>query len=367
MTMLDLPMPVPRPAVPGDADELARLHVEAGLGQELDEAWRATYRDDLLLRLKDADPGLLAFVIDAPGTGGLASAAVGFVHATVCRPGSPAGVTAHLDSVTTLVPFRRRGYATAVTTAFLNNAAQRGCHGVTLTATDAGVGLYRRLGFIPHTRAMRRGLTPRTPPAGPPALTLAPADTTTLGSADLEETTMTHLGYDAKNPPPVRASGLGLIVKRSADTSQVLVVRPTYKDDGYYQLPGGGAHEDEPDWQATVREVKRETGLDVAPGRLLVKDWMAKNPRTGNAAGYNFVRFCGYFPEDFPTGTDITLPTAAEGERPDLDAYLWLDLDDLDVYCAPYQARRIRAAVTALLEGTFIELERGEPVLQDAA
>lgn len=178
---------------------------------------------------------------------------------------------------------------------------------------------------------------------------------------------MAHFDHDFTNPPPVRSGGLGLIVKRSGDTLQVLVVRPTYKDDGYYQLPGGLAHEDEPDWQATVREVKEETGLDVKPGRLLVKDWMPKNQKTGAAAGHNFVRFCGYFPEDFPTGTDITLPTAVEDEEPELDHYMWLDPAVLDLYCAPYQARRIRAAVTALLEDTFVELERGEPVLQDAA
>jgi len=113
------------------------------------------------------------------------------------------------------------------------------------------------------------------------------------------------------------------------------VVRPTYKDGGYYQLPGGGAHEGEPDWEATRREVKEETGLEVKAGWLLVKDWMPYNEATGHAAGHNFVRYCGTYPVDFPDGAKITLPIAdAEGNR-ELDDYRWLDSAEADRYCAP--------------------------------
>ncbi|MFD5029346.1 GNAT family N-acetyltransferase [Streptomyces sp. NPDC058405] len=153
--------PVVRLARAGDADELTRVHVEGGLGHVVTDVWRNTHRADLARRLLAADPDLVAVVaVGSDGAGmEIVSAAVGFIHPALCRPGSPAGRSAHLASVATLPRFRRSGYATAVTAAFITEVQARGCPAVTLTATDAGACLYRELGFAPHPRAMRLDLS----------------------------------------------------------------------------------------------------------------------------------------------------------------------------------------------------------------
>lgn len=152
--------PTPRPATASDADDLTRLHVEGGLGHLVNDGWRDTHRADLACRLQAADPNLVAFVVEPRGGAGIVSAAVGFLQTTLCRPSNPTGRSAHLASVTTLPGFRRRGFAAAVTTAFITEVAARGCPAVTLTATETGMNLYRALGFTPHTHAMRLDLTP---------------------------------------------------------------------------------------------------------------------------------------------------------------------------------------------------------------
>jgi 8-oxo-dGTP diphosphatase len=172
---------------------------------------------------------------------------------------------------------------------------------------------------------------------------------------------MSHSDTNPVTPPHVRIGGLGLILNESGD---VLTVHPTYKGEGekLYQLPGGGASEGEPDWQAVIREVWEETGLDVVPQRLLVKDWISVNETTGAAAGHNFVYYCGQFPD----GTQISIPRSEGGGKPELDEYRWIPPAELDDYCAPYQVRRIREALAAHANGSFANLERGYPITQAA-
>jgi 8-oxo-dGTP diphosphatase len=171
-----------------------------------------------------------------------------------------------------------------------------------------------------------------------------------------------HFDTNPKTPPRVRIGGLGLFLD---EQRRVLVVRPTYKGESQYiyQLPGGGAGEGEADWQALIREVKEETGLDIVPQRLLVKDWMPFNETTGAAAGHNFVRYCG----QIPASTPITLPRGEDGGKPELDDYQWIAPADLDNYCAPYQVRRIRAALAALADGSLADLNQGYPIDRAAA
>jgi GNAT superfamily N-acetyltransferase len=138
-------MSEPRLAVQSDAIELTRLHVEAGLGRAVDDAWRITHQADLARCLQAADPHLVGFVIDAPPTGELACAAVGFVHDALSRPGNPGGLVARLSSLTTHPPYRRRGLATATVSAFLREflASQmiRRLTGTTLVDLRAELGL----------------------------------------------------------------------------------------------------------------------------------------------------------------------------------------------------------------------------------
>ncbi|WP_406349348.1 NUDIX hydrolase [Streptomyces sp. NBC_00144] len=165
---------------------------------------------------------------------------------------------------------------------------------------------------------------------------------------------MAHFDTSPLAPPPMRIGGLALIQDASG---RILMVRPTYTNpEGHFQLPGGGAGDGEPDWEATVREVREETGLLVAPQRLLVKDWMP--PRAGvRAAGLNFVYDCGTVPD----GTPITLPA---GDQPELDTYRWIPPADLDQHCADYQALRVHAALHARATGTLAELRRGIPLYE---
>jgi 8-oxo-dGTP pyrophosphatase MutT (NUDIX family) len=70
-----------------------------------------------------------------------------------------------------------------------------------------------------------------------------------------------------------RPSVYGIVIK----DGKVLLV-PHY--DGY-DFPGGGVHEGEPLLESLVREVKEESGIDVAPGRLLhAQDDFFIHPRT---------------------------------------------------------------------------------------
>jgi 8-oxo-dGTP diphosphatase len=68
--------------------------------------------------------------------------------------------------------------------------------------------------------------------------------------------------------------GSAVLFTDSAD--RVLLVEPAYKD--YWELPGGAVEADESPYEAAVRELKEERGLPVAPGRLLVADWVPPRP-----------------------------------------------------------------------------------------
>ncbi|WP_344295744.1 NUDIX hydrolase, partial [Streptomyces synnematoformans] len=72
--------------------------------------------------------------------------------------------------------------------------------------------------------------------------------------------------------------GAGALVRRSAD--RVLVVRAGYRDDGRWQLPGGGVDSDlgETPRPAARRELREETGLDRPLGRLLAVDFAVRRP-----------------------------------------------------------------------------------------
>lgn len=68
--------------------------------------------------------------------------------------------------VATLDAFRRRGIGTAMTWAAVEEARRRGCTAVTLSATEMGLPIYRRMGFL-HACTLRTYLPPEV--AGSPA------------------------------------------------------------------------------------------------------------------------------------------------------------------------------------------------------
>jgi ribosomal protein S18 acetylase RimI-like enzyme len=159
--------PLLRPARPGDADALTRLHAGSSPGATAWQDWTATLHADLARRLEEADPELVAFVVEMPNQ--LVSAAVGFIQPVLCRPGNPLGRSARLASLATHPEFRRRGYAKAVARSFLSEAEAQGCPAVTLTATGAGRHLYDALGFSPDPGAMHLELPLTREPGHPDA------------------------------------------------------------------------------------------------------------------------------------------------------------------------------------------------------
>ena len=54
------------------------------------------------------------------------------------------------------------------------------------------------------------------------------------------------------------------------DAGRLLLIKRGHEpEEGRWSLPGGRVKPGESDWDALVREVREETGLDVEPGRLI--------------------------------------------------------------------------------------------------
>lgn len=155
---------------------------------------------------------------------------------------------------------------------------------------------------------------------------------------------------------PERAAYLtGLPKKRVAagalfsDThGRTLLVKPTYKD--HWQLPGGVADADEAPLAAATRAVRRELGLPVTLGRLLVVDWVAL--RDGIAIEGLLLVY------DAPTLTEdqidaISLPAD------ELEQWAWCDDRQLCERLPAHMLRRITAARHARTDGATGYLENG--------
>jgi 8-oxo-dGTP pyrophosphatase MutT (NUDIX family) len=144
-----------------------------------------------------------------------------------------------------------------------------------------------------------------------------------------------------KTPPGRRIGALALF---RTTQGAVLLVKPSYTPN--WNLPGGGANGRETVIDACRREVREETGLtDVAPGSLLIVDYIPFNPQTGNAEGYNFVFDGGFLDAD----VRITLPPPDEkGEAPEITAHKWVPADDLARYVTHGLYRRIAASLNVL-------------------
>jgi GNAT superfamily N-acetyltransferase len=69
---------------------------------------------------------------------------------------------AGVQHVVTLPAVRRRGIGAAITRHVLREGQARGCTIATLTASPAGIGVYRRLGFVEYCKVYRYGWEPGT-------------------------------------------------------------------------------------------------------------------------------------------------------------------------------------------------------------
>ena len=125
---------------------------------------------------------------------------------------------------------------------------------------------------------------------------------------------------------------------------RVLLCQLTYKRD--WDLPGGVVEVGESPRLAVEREVEEELGLALAPGDLLLTDWL---PTWG---GWDDA-VCLVF--DGGTHPASLLDTVVKQEREIRDAR-FCTLEEVDDLAADFTARRIRAAVTG--EGTYTESGR---------
>jgi len=140
---------------------------------------------------------------------------------------------------------------------------------------------------------------------------------------------------------------MGAAVLFTDDAGRALLVEPVYKD--YWEIVGGCVNADESPRQAAVREVKEELGKTVAPGRLLVLDWVP--PRPDRTEGVMFVYDGGTLDEREMTG--VHLP-------PDeLRSWAWCTEAEIEQRMSGLLARRVIAALHAKAEGMMFELENG--------
>ncbi|RBQ19726.1 NUDIX hydrolase [Spongiactinospora rosea] len=130
---------------------------------------------------------------------------------------------------------------------------------------------------------------------------------------------------------------------------RVMLVRPVYK--AGLDIPGGCLSPGETPYQACVREVREELGIEPEIGRLLVADW---EPGTRDGGTILFVFDGG----EIDDGTRSRI-TFTDGE---LSGYDFCPPDELDDVLAGPLARRVKAGVVARELGETVYLEYGRAV-----
>jgi RimJ/RimL family protein N-acetyltransferase/8-oxo-dGTP pyrophosphatase MutT (NUDIX family) len=120
---------------------------------------------------------------------------------------------------------------------------------------------------------------------------------------------------------------------------RVLTCKLTYKRD--WDLPGGVVEVGESPQLAAGREVKEELAIDIAPGRLLLTDWM---PPWGGWDDALCLVFDGGV-------VDPTVLDAAVLQAREIRSVQFGSVEELREHCADFTVRRIEAALR-VLDGT---------------
>ncbi len=145
--------------------------------------------------------------------------------------------------------------------------------------------------------------------------------------------------------PRVPASSGALLTD---EAGRILVVKPTYK--AGWTIPGGQMEADgESPWEACRREVREETGLVLASGRLVCVDFLRPKPR--RPGGVRFLFDGGLVAED--RRAELVLQ---EGE---LEDHRWASPEEAATLLSGPVGRRVAAALGS---GGFVYLEDGRPV-----
>lgn len=143
---------------------------------------------------------------------------------------------------------------------------------------------------------------------------------------------------------------MGAAVLFTDPAGRVLLVEPTYKD--YWEVPGGAVDANESPYDAAVRELKEELGLSVAPGRLLLVDWVP--PRPGRTEGVMFVFDGGGLSET--QTAEIVVPSE------ELAGWAWCTLAEARECLSDLLARRVEAALRARSDRNTAYMESGHRV-----
>lgn len=128
-------------------------------------------------------------------------------------------------------------------------------------------------------------------------------------------------------------------------TGRVLLCEPTYKQ--VWEAPGGAVEADESPRDGAAREVREELGLAIDPGRLVAVDHV---PAVGGRTEALVFVYDG--------GVLTEAQTAAVRLADDeLRSWAWCTPEDVRERMRPLVARRILAALDAIVEGRVAELE----------
>jgi 8-oxo-dGTP diphosphatase len=145
--------------------------------------------------------------------------------------------------------------------------------------------------------------------------------------------------------PGIPVSAGALIFDRAG---RLLILKPTYKSG--WTIPGGVMEADgESPWEACRREVREETGIEVARGRLAAVDFRRQRP--DRPGGVRFLFDCGRVSDQALAGLVLQPEEISESRLAPL-------ADALVLLRGPIR-RRVRAATGGR---RLVYLEDGRPV-----
>ncbi|MER5317736.1 NUDIX hydrolase [Streptosporangium roseum] len=133
------------------------------------------------------------------------------------------------------------------------------------------------------------------------------------------------------------------------EDGRVMIVQPSYKTDR--EIPGGGVEPGETPYEACVREVGEELGIQPPIGRLLAVDW-APHPGIGDLILFVF--------DGGVLGADTVRRIVFADDE--LTGFGFHSVEDVDDLLNERLACRVRAAVTARERGELAYLEHGRAV-----